>query len=79
VFWLLLLGSAAAAVLAWRADPMQRSVRHIGIGALRVVIGVMWWQQSNRHQLIASPSRSSPQNEASSISGDAPLFSLRKF
>ena len=33
VFWLLLLGSAAAAVFAWRADPMQRSVRHIGIGA----------------------------------------------
>ena len=46
VFWLLLLGSAAAAVLAWRADPMQRSVRHIGIAALRVIIGVMWWQQS---------------------------------
>ena len=44
--WLLLLGGAAAAVLAWRADPMQRSVRHIGIGALRVIIGVMWWQQS---------------------------------
>jgi hypothetical protein len=25
VFWLLLLGSAAAAVLAWRADPMPKS------------------------------------------------------
>ncbi|MGI8525237.1 MAG: DoxX family protein [Pseudolabrys sp.] len=46
VFWLLLLGSATAAVLAWRADPAQRSVRHIGICLLRVVIGAMWWQQS---------------------------------
>lgn len=46
MFWLLLLGSAATALLAWRADPMQRSVRHIGIGVLRVIIGVMWWMQS---------------------------------
>jgi uncharacterized membrane protein YphA (DoxX/SURF4 family) len=46
VFWLLLLGSAAAAVLAWRADPAQRSVRHVGYGLLRVIVGIMWWQQS---------------------------------
>ena len=46
VFWLLLLGSAVAAVLAWRADPAQRSIRHIGICLLRVMIGTMWWQQS---------------------------------
>jgi uncharacterized membrane protein YphA (DoxX/SURF4 family) len=46
VFWLLLLGSAAVAVLAWRADPAQRSVRHVGYGLLRVIIGIMWWQQS---------------------------------
>jgi len=26
VFWLLLLGSAAVAVLAWRGDPAQRSI-----------------------------------------------------
>jgi uncharacterized membrane protein YphA (DoxX/SURF4 family) len=46
VFWLLLLGSAAIAGLAWRADPAQRSVQHVGYGLLRVIIGMMWWQQS---------------------------------
>ena len=46
VFWLLLLGSAAIAALAWRADSGQRSVQHVGYGLLRVIIGIMWWQQS---------------------------------
>jgi uncharacterized membrane protein YphA (DoxX/SURF4 family) len=46
IFWLLLLASAATAAVAWRADPTQRSVRHIGYGLLRVIIGIMWWQQS---------------------------------
>lgn len=46
VFWLLLIGSAAAAVLVWRADPAQRSVRHVGRCLLRIIIGTMWWQQS---------------------------------
>jgi uncharacterized membrane protein YphA (DoxX/SURF4 family) len=46
IFWLLLLGSAAAAVSAWRADPGQRSLRHIGYGLMRVIIGIVWWQQS---------------------------------
>jgi uncharacterized membrane protein YphA (DoxX/SURF4 family) len=46
VFWLLLLGAAAVAVLAWRSDPAQRSVRHVGICLLRIVVGTMWWQQS---------------------------------
>jgi uncharacterized membrane protein YphA (DoxX/SURF4 family) len=46
VFWLLLVGSAAAAVFAWRADPTQRSVEHVGKCLLRIVIGAMWWQQS---------------------------------
>ena len=46
VFWLLLLGSAAIAALAWRADSRQRSVQHVGYGVLRVIIGIMWWQQS---------------------------------
>ena len=45
-FWLLLLGSVAAALQAWRTDPTQRSVRHIGIGLLRFTVGCMWWQQS---------------------------------
>jgi uncharacterized membrane protein YphA (DoxX/SURF4 family) len=46
VFWLLLLGAAAAAVLAWRGDPPQRSIRHIGNCLLRIIVGTMWWQQS---------------------------------
>jgi uncharacterized membrane protein YphA (DoxX/SURF4 family) len=45
-FWLLLLGSAAAAVTVWRIDPAQRSIRHIGICLLRIMVGTMWWQQS---------------------------------
>jgi uncharacterized membrane protein YphA (DoxX/SURF4 family) len=46
IFWLLLLGSATAAVLAWRADPAQRFLHHIGYGLMRVIVGIMWWQQS---------------------------------
>lgn len=41
IFWLLLLGSAAAAALAWRADPAQRSLHHITYGLMRVIIGIM--------------------------------------
>jgi len=46
MFWLLVLGSVAAALQAWRTDPAQRSARHIGIGLLRFIVGCMWWQQS---------------------------------
>lgn len=46
VFWLLLLGSIALAVLAWRTDPAQRTPRAIGLWVLRVLVGTMWWQQS---------------------------------
>jgi uncharacterized membrane protein YphA (DoxX/SURF4 family) len=46
IFWLLLLGSLAAAVAAWRADPAQRMGRQIGLWLLRLLIGSMWWQQS---------------------------------
>jgi uncharacterized membrane protein YphA (DoxX/SURF4 family) len=46
IFWLLLVGSIAVALQAWRTDPAQHSVRHIGIGVLRFIIGCMWWQQS---------------------------------
>ena len=46
VFWLLLLASVVIAVLAWRSDPAQRGPRAVGIWALRVLIGSMWWQQS---------------------------------
>jgi len=46
VFWLLILGSAAIALQAWRADPAQRHARHIGIGLVRFIVACMWWQQS---------------------------------
>jgi uncharacterized membrane protein YphA (DoxX/SURF4 family) len=46
VFWLLLLASAAAAAVAWRTNPAQRSLHHIGYGLMRVIVGIMWWQQS---------------------------------
>ena len=45
-FILLLLGSAVIAYLAWRGDPAQRSIRHVSVGVLRVLVGTMWWQQS---------------------------------
>ena len=46
VFWLLLIGSGAIAVAAWRREPAQRTVSSIGIWMLRLVVGAMWWQQS---------------------------------
>jgi uncharacterized membrane protein YphA (DoxX/SURF4 family) len=46
VFWLLLVGSVIVAVLAWRANPEERSTRRIGVWLLRLVLGAMWWQQS---------------------------------
>ena len=46
IFWLLFLGSIAAALQVWRTDPAQHSARHIGIGLLRFIVGCMWWQQS---------------------------------
>lgn len=46
VFWLLLLGSVAIAVLAWRTDSAQRTPRVIALWVLRVLVGSMWWQQS---------------------------------
>src|SRR5262249_31985855 len=35
-----------AAALAWRADPAQRSLHPIGYGLMRVIICIMWGQQS---------------------------------
>ena len=46
VFWLVLIASAAIAVLAWRRDPEQRKLQHLWTFATRVLIGAMWWQQS---------------------------------
>ncbi len=46
MFWLLLLASIAIAVLAWRADPAQRTPRAIALWLLRLLVGSMWWQQT---------------------------------
>jgi uncharacterized membrane protein YphA (DoxX/SURF4 family) len=46
VFWLLLLAAIAIAMLAWRRDPAQRTPRSLGVWALRVLMGAMWWQQT---------------------------------
>jgi uncharacterized membrane protein YphA (DoxX/SURF4 family) len=46
VIWLLLLGAIAIAVVAWREDPAQRTARNAGVWLLRVLTGVMWWQQT---------------------------------
>jgi len=46
VFWLLLLASIVVAVLVWRQQPEQRTVRNLGIWGLRVLMGSMWWQQT---------------------------------
>jgi len=44
LFWALLLASIAVAVRNWQKDPAQRTVRHLGIWLVRVLIGCMWFQ-----------------------------------
>jgi len=46
VFWLLLAGSCVIAIAAVSLDPTQRTVRHVSLWLLRVLVGAMWWQQS---------------------------------
>jgi uncharacterized membrane protein YphA (DoxX/SURF4 family) len=46
VFWLLLLGSIAVALRVWRLSPARRSAREPAIWILRLLVGIMWWQQS---------------------------------
>jgi len=46
VYWLLLLGSIAVAVYAWRSIPSQRSWVKVGDWLCRLLIGSMWWQQT---------------------------------
>lgn len=46
LYWLLLLGSIAVAVYAWRRIPGQRSWRNVGDWLCRLLIGSMWWQQT---------------------------------
>ncbi len=46
VFWLLLLGSVGVALRVAIRHPEQRSVRSMAIWLLRLIVGVLWWQQS---------------------------------
>jgi uncharacterized membrane protein YphA (DoxX/SURF4 family) len=46
VFWLLLIASAAIAVITWKRDSRQRTITHIWNWIFRLCIGAMWWQQS---------------------------------
>jgi uncharacterized membrane protein YphA (DoxX/SURF4 family) len=46
VFWLLLIGSVAIAVIVWRRRPEQRNFSHLAQWSFRVVMGGFWWQQS---------------------------------
>jgi hypothetical protein len=44
LFWALLLGGGAVAIMNWREDPSQRSGQHLAIWLIRVLIGCMWFQ-----------------------------------
>ncbi len=46
VFWLLLASSLATALAAAARRPEQRTPRHAAIWLLRLIVGVLWWQQS---------------------------------
>ena len=46
VFWLLLLGSIAIAPRDWRDVPTRQGGREAAIWLLRLLVGIMWWQQS---------------------------------
>lgn len=46
VYWVLLLGSIAIALYAWRTLPSQRSWRNVGEWLCRFFVGTMWWQQT---------------------------------
>jgi hypothetical protein len=46
IYWLLLLGSIAIAIQAWRSIPSQRSASHIVDWLCRFFVGTMWWQQT---------------------------------
>jgi uncharacterized membrane protein YphA (DoxX/SURF4 family) len=45
-FWAALLASVVVAISNWRRDPEQRTAKHLGRYVLRVLMGLMWWQQA---------------------------------
>ena len=58
IYWLLLLGSIAVAVYAWRSIASQRSWRNVGDWVCRFFIGTMWLTKSACRGIAADwPSR----------------------
>jgi uncharacterized membrane protein YphA (DoxX/SURF4 family) len=45
-FWLLLLASVTIAVLVWQRDRQQRTAHNVAVWVLRMLVGMMWWQQT---------------------------------
>ncbi len=45
-YWVLLAVAVVGALAAWRRDRGQRGTRALGLLALRVLTGTMWWEQS---------------------------------
>lgn len=46
LYWLLLLGSIVIAAYVFLRYRDQRTLKHVGNWAFRVLIGSMWWQQT---------------------------------
>jgi len=44
LFYALALASAIIAIGNWSADAMQRTSQHVGMGAIRFLVGCMWFQ-----------------------------------
>src|SRR4051812_36453082 len=44
LFLVLIAASIYFAIRNWREDPLQRSGRHLGTWAVRVLLGCMWFQ-----------------------------------
>ena len=43
-FYLLTIASFIIAVYNWRADPKQRTAQHVGMAAVRFLVGCMWFE-----------------------------------
>jgi uncharacterized membrane protein YphA (DoxX/SURF4 family) len=46
IYWLLVLGSIAIAIYAWRTLESQHSAQHVTNWLCRLFVGSMWWQQT---------------------------------
>jgi hypothetical protein len=51
VFWVLLVGNIGIALFNLASDPTQRTLRHVWMWLLRLLIGGLWWQQTRRCQV----------------------------